>query len=197
MKDTIITDKIIVLKDTLAQITHAINLTESTGDNSQLISNSITILIALIAALIALYQVKSNIISSSRITWIENLRTAISEYVAEVNDCAIIICNVHFKCLQRDQGEIDEIIEEYYPLYIIASRKIDKLGSKVLLYLNSDETNHKKIEDIITGIDKQLHKDKMSDLDEKKIEDDIKEILKSAKLIFKTEWAKSKKIFKI
>ena len=47
---------------------------------NSIIENSITIIIALIAGIIALYQVKSNIVSSTRINWIENLRLSISEY---------------------------------------------------------------------------------------------------------------------
>ena len=197
MKDTIITDNIVVLNDTLAQITHTINLNENTGDNSQLISNSITILLALIAALIALYQVKSNIISSSRITWIENLRTAISEYVAEVNVCANIITNMHHECVKVDIDKIEEVVLKFYPSYTESSKEIDKLGNKVLLYLNSDEEKHEKIEAIIVSIDQQLHKKKMADLDKNKIERDIKKVVKISKQIFKTEWTKSKKIFKI
>jgi hypothetical protein len=36
-------------------------------------TNLVTILIALIAGLVALYQVKSNVISEARIKWMESL----------------------------------------------------------------------------------------------------------------------------
>jgi len=197
MKDTIITDNIVVLNDTLTQITHLINLNESSGDNSQLISNLITILIALAAALIALYQVKSNIISNSRIIWIENLRTALSEYIAEVINCANILQNM-YDCRLKDSGsEKEEALERYYSSYAESSTKIDKLGNRARLYLNSDETDHMKIEEIILNIDKHFHKDKLSDIDKARIEKNVNDIVNTSKLIFKTEWTKTKKIFKM
>jgi len=46
----------------------------------------IPIIVALIAASIAILQVKMNIINSARIQWIENLRKQISTYITEVDN---------------------------------------------------------------------------------------------------------------
>jgi len=66
-----------------------------------------------------------------------------------------------------------------------------------LLYLNSDEGDHKQIENIIENIYKHLHKDKLSELNTSYVESELNEMIKISKTVFKKEWKKSKKIFKI
>ncbi|MBZ9631828.1 hypothetical protein LB465_13650 [Salegentibacter sp. LM13S] len=67
-QDSIVSDTL-KIEDSIYHFQHTLELTASSG-YSQIWTNAITIFLALVASLIALYQVKSNIISSSRIKWI-------------------------------------------------------------------------------------------------------------------------------
>ncbi|MES2656064.1 MAG: hypothetical protein V4620_10775 [Bacteroidota bacterium] len=193
MKDTLIKYD----TSTITKIQHLISLNESNSGTSQLITNIVTILIGLIAGIIALYQVKSNIISSARINWIENLRESISSYCSEVTNCATIIANMHNSCKGKTGEDLDKTILEYYSIYYDSANKSYKLGTKVFLYLNSKEKNHKEIEDLIYEISDHLHNRPMAELNRDKLEKDLNEIVKISKTIFKKEWDKSKKIFRI
>ncbi|NDW19246.1 hypothetical protein D0T53_10010 [Dysgonomonas sp. 216] len=198
MKDTLISDHIVVLKDTIAQVNHSITFNANPDSDNQLITNVITILLALVAALIALYQVKSNVISSARITWIENLRCALSEYSAEVINCAMIITNMREKCLGVKKEEIDMIIDKHYSSYVESANLINRLSCRVLLYLNAKEDKHQQIEKCIDKIEQYLHeKNNLKSDNRAAIEEQLNEIVKLSKLIFKEEWDKSKKIFRI
>lgn len=197
MNDTITFENIILSRDTLLCLSNEIENSYNGIDNNQIIPNLITILLAFIAAFIALFQVKSNVISSSRIKWIEDLRTTLSEYTAEVNLCTSIILNMRNESLKVSKENRDKTIREFYPNYIESSRKIDSLGNKVLLHLNSDKLPHKIIEKNIAAIYDQLHKNMMVSLNQDLIEFEIAEIIKNAKIIFKTEWEKSKKIYNL
>jgi hypothetical protein len=196
MIDTIPEVKI-VCNDSLKLTNHVIKIINESGDNSHFTTNIITIVLALIAGLIALYQVKSNIISSSRIAWIENLREAISTYVAEVSECSVIIANMHSTLKGKTGEDFEKTLNIHYPKYSDSSKAIDKFGSKVLLYLNPQEESHKRIEDLIEGISDHLHKKKMAELDRDKIDTDLKKIITISKEIFKKEWTKSKGLFRI
>jgi len=195
IKDTIINDSIII-KDSIYTISHNITLPDN-SDNSQLITNGITIFLALTAALIALYQVKSNIISSARITWIENLRDAISNYTVEVSNCATILENTMDEGKGRSDDEIEKILKDNYHLYFVSSSKSNILAHKIYLYLNSQEDDHKEIEILIKKISNHLHKTHLKELNKDEIEVDVEKIISISKRIFKKEWTKSKKLFKI
>lgn len=162
---------------------------------SQLITNSVTIFIALIAGMIALYQVKSNIIASSRINWIENLRETISSYCMEIENCCLAKINLHDERKGKTGLELEKVLDKFYQPYVESSREVDKLSKKALLYLNSKEDVHKKIEDLINQNINLVH-DKKND-NRNEIQKNIIEIINLSKKVFKIEWEKSKKIFKI
>ena len=197
MKNTIIKDSVILVTDTITKIQHVINLNTAGDNSSQLVTNIVTILIGLIAGIIALYQVKSNIISSARISWIENLRDSISAYCVEVGNCAVILTNMFNETKGKPLDEITKIISRHYPLYSESTNKSSRLGNKIVLYLNSDEINHKTIEELIDKISEHLHKKPLAELDKDQLEKNVNEIIKVSKIIFKTEWDKSKKVFRI
>lgn len=184
-------------KTSIAEIEHLIKVQCQHINETELSTNLITILVALLAAIIALYQVKANIISNSRINWIENLRQDISLYCSEISNCGLIIQNMHDATKDKDNEELVETLKQHYPLYHQSANKSELLGNKVKLYLNSDEAIHKKIEDLINGISDHLHKNKTSELNRSQLHSDIDEIIFNAKIIFKQEWKKSKKIYKI
>ena len=64
-------------------------------------------------------------------------------------------------------------------------------------YLNNKEENHNKIETLINNIYDNLHKKNFYRVNIDEVQDDLDEIVKISKLIFKKEWEKSKKIFKL
>lgn len=196
INDTILKDSL-KIKNTLHELTQNTSLIENCDDNTQLYTNLITIFLALIAALIALYQVKLNTISSARITWIENLRDSISNYTAEVTKCAIILENMSVEFKNKNVIEIEEILKNDYEKYVESSYKSEILASKIKLYLNSNEKEHQKIEFLINKITNHIHEQEIKDIDRVKLQKYIEEIIKISKQIFKKEWKKSKQIFKI
>lgn len=165
--------------------------------NSDYIQTIITIFIALLAGFVALYQVKSNTISAARITWIENLRDALSCYCMEVTKCGGVVSNMRDDVIGKSEKEKKEIIEKLYPRYEESTINCNKFACKVMLYLNSKEKKHALIEAKMEEIYIQLHVKKTSEFNAEKFNDDMNFIIDQAKLIFKTEWDKSKKIFRI
>lgn len=197
MKDTVIRDSLFMLNDSLTQIHQVINLHSDNGNSSALWTNVITIIFASIAAFIALYQAKSNIISKSRINWIENLRDSISSYCIEISRCIIIQKIMISDCQGKTDEEISVIIKEQYPKFSEVALNSGKLAYKISLYLNSKEDIHKLIENLIKRINKHVHVQilNVSIIDE--VENDLEEIISISKIIFKTEWDKSKKLYKL
>ncbi len=196
IQDTILKDSII-LKNNIYKFSHEIAFNGSNNDDTQITSNVITISLALIAALIALHQVKSNIISSARITWIENLRNSISEYTIGASNCIVLLKNMLSKCDGKSKEEAFKIIENDYSIYFKEMKETDVLANKILLYLNSKEELHREIEELIKKISKNTHQANPKEIDSDEIEADIDKIIEKSKLIFSKEWTKSKKLFKI
>lgn len=166
--------------------------------NSILITNIVTILIALIAGVVAIYQVKLNVISNSRIKWIENLRDTISHYNAEITNLSIQIGNfaAETKNLSEGSPQYKDFVKEHYRNYLELVVVTDKLKNKILLYLNGKEEKHRKIEEHIHLISNKLHKSDVYHINFEEIEIHQKEIIKNSKEIFKKEWDKSKRLFK-
>jgi len=169
----------------------------STQDfNTQILTNGLTILIGLLAGLIALFQVKSNVISSSRITWIENLRLTVSDYCVEVLVHTNVLVNIFKDSKGMSEPEIDELSKMYYSEIVDSRIRMLKLENKLRLYLNSKESDHKDIEDSIYEISKLLDV-KMNDQRLNKIEEEVEKINRRTKVVIKKEWDRSKKLFRI
>lgn len=66
--------------------------------------------LALLAGLIALYQVKANVISSARIKWIEEFKTNVSEFIAFSNEC-LFAYDLHAK---KGEDNETEYFNKYY-----------------------------------------------------------------------------------
>lgn len=195
IQNSIISDSL-KINDTIFHFYHNLNLTNG-SDYSQIWTNGITIFLALIASLIALFQIKSNIISSSRIKWIENLRNDLSNYATEVANCSMILERQIAESEGKRKDEIYQVTEKFYSDYTESHMRSDVLAQKILLYLNSEKEDHKKIEDLIQKISSQLHREDLKKLDGEVIDKEIEEIIRISKRILKVEWEKSKKIFKL
>lgn len=166
---------------------------EKEFDWNDFFKNALTILLALIAGLITLYQMKSNIISSSRIRWIEELKELLSKLYSET----LKAHNAHRNCINAGKTEEKEEFNAQYENYSNYLSNFNSISNKIKMHLNSNEPAHRNIENIIDRIDMKLSSDQILNFDQKNIENDLKEIVLNSKIIFKEEWDKSKKIFKI
>jgi len=146
--------------------------------------------LALLAGLIALYQVKANVISSARIKWIEEFKTNISEYIASFNE-AVFAAQIHLRSPDKDEME-------YYNKYFNAINKNHILENKIRLNLNLKEK-------IYQDIDKDLNdiKDILDTQGISNIKDEVEEqvllkfnsLAENTSKALKFEWDKSKKMF--
>lgn len=193
MPDSLIIDILSILQDTLV-----VTLPEQKPENSQLTTNILTIGLALVAAFIALYQVKLNIISSARIRWIENLKENISEYCVIIEQIRIHKHYTVYHLSKTSDSDIKEkISEESYKEYTLKSAQLDILKNKILLNLNSDESLHKNIEAILNRLANITHSTNVSDEYDSEVGNLIDRLIEESKEVFKTEWKKTKRIFKI
>lgn len=160
-----------------------------------LITNSVTIFIALVAGMVALHQVKLNVISAARIKWIEDLRETLSLYCCEIE----IATNAKLDLVDERKGksgkELEEVLDKFYNPYVNASKEVQKLQSKIFLYLDSENPQHKRIEDLLLQNSLFLHR--TSEDNRIEMRKNIAEITKIAKVIFKIEWRKSEVLFKL
>src|SRR5690606_38489477 len=98
--------------------------------SESIITNSITIFIALLAGMVAIYQVKLNVISAARIKWVEDLRETLSLYCCEIE----IATNNRLDLLDARKGksgeELEEVLDKFYVPYVSATKEVQKLQSK-------------------------------------------------------------------
>jgi|GEM_PF-1620934 len=165
------------------------------GDKSSILDyilkNGITILLALIAGLLALYQVKSNIIATARIKRIDDLRTTLSELYDAANDTLLYYVN-------KEEHEDDpENCDKYYDKYAHNMSRFNILSNKVKMSLDSSKPNHLKLENLISEVDNLLDFENISNCDSGILENKLKEIVLSSKDIFSEEWNHSKKLFSL
>lgn len=172
--------------DTLHHTFRVINSAEQTSIMDKVLENSLTIIIALIAGLVALYQVKSNIVSSARIRWIENLRLDISE----LYNCSLSTM-LYFNMYQtkRDMKDFDK--------YDSAHSKFFVLANKVRMQLNLKEEKHKELIQLLNQVEDMMDPKNIQKHDQEIVEIELKKIVSISRDIFKIEWDRSKKIFRI
>jgi hypothetical protein len=158
-----------------------------------LVKNLITIVLALIAGFIALYQMKSNIISSARIRWIEQLRESLSNLYPN----ALNVFNAYeMHIIYQDRADAVQS-NLFYGKYLQHLSDYNSLSAKIKMQLNSNEPEHKSIEDILDEVDEKINQAMTLSVSLEGVDNDLLRILNHSKNIFKLEWEKSKKIFKI
>lgn len=162
-------------------------------DWNELYKNLITIFLGLVAAFIALYQMKSNIISSARIRWIEDLKDCLSKFYTVSLDVVNSYENYVIYSKENDRSNKDA----YYNSYDSHMTHFNILMNRIKMQLNSSEVEHRQIEEIIDRIDLKLGKINVTTVTQQEIEIDLKQIVMISKIIFKKEWEKSKKLFEI
>lgn len=150
----------------------------------------IPILIALLAGIIALYQVKLNNITSARIRWIESLRLIISKYISELDDLNTRISNV---ITRVSEGEgLNKVFNEKYDMMRKSIKTINQLGNQIKLYLNPNENLHSKLESHLDKFEerslKDFHETQMNELKQLS-----SHCINTARDILKKEWDKASK----
>jgi hypothetical protein len=142
---------------------------------------------SVIAGILALYQIKSNIVASARIRWNEELKKTLSDYYSDSLN-ASAYCNDFVK----DKNNVEKEDK-----YMTALSKYNALSNHVRMQLNSGESEHNRIEIIMDKIDRLLDDDSIKEIDIRVVEIDLKEIVALSKIIFKKEWKKAKSLWKI
>jgi hypothetical protein len=110
------------------------------GNNSNWFELSIPFFVAIIGGLIAIYQVRINIIKSARINWIENLRDNISRFISSTENVRIILDTMRLDV--KDGIEPNKTFSDNKQTLITAFRESIMYATKVRLYLNMDESLH-------------------------------------------------------
>ncbi|SNR72463.1 hypothetical protein [Flavobacterium sp. ov086] len=189
IKDTINNYKVISVPLKNASYKIIINQFPSeTSIGEKILENSLTIIIALIAGLVALYQVKSNIVSTARIKWIETLKEDISN-----------LYNYALSAVFFYSEYINETDNDIYLKYLEAHSKFYVLSNRIKMQLNIKETKHNDLNTILDEIDSMLDSSnkQLKNITQENVEEKLREIVIISRDIFKIEWEKSKKIFKI
>lgn len=161
-------------------------------------SSGITVLLALLAAFIALHQVKSNVISSSRIKWIEEFKNDISEHSTAVRQ---MIYNYGMHLKYRDENEDPNIKNyRYYDEYIKCHYKAAIHESNLRMNLNLDENMFIEIKKTLDKV--RINIDNFNsklDADQTYTETAIllNRLRDQSQQALKIEWKKSRKIFYI
>jgi len=153
------------------------------------LKNGITILIALVAGFIALLQVKSNVISIARIKWMDDLRNNLGEVCDSAMDTSLNFSN-------HMDNEKEDLYDDYGK-YLLSYSKFTIASSKTILLLDSESNIHSQIETLIEDIDVMLDDENIEETTQDEISTKLDEIIKLSKQVFKKEWKRSKKVFKL
>ena len=87
--------------------------------------------------------------------------------------------------------------DSHYIDYATNMARYNSISNKIRMQLNSNEPDHKAIEEILDRIDIKLDEENIVNFTGKELEVDLKIIIAHSKTIFKSEWEKSKKLYKI
>ena len=156
----------------------------------------IPIFVAFMAGILTLFQIKSNTFSAARIKWTENLRSSISEYIAISYTVSFYLHNT----VKADSENATEIGDQNMKMASSETQKLNQVGNRIRLYLNSNEELHKILEDLLDQFEESQYEILRSKSD--RTEDQLrieKEIISISKSILKESWehAKSTKIREI
>lgn len=153
-----------------------------------LFSIIIPIIVVVIAGLLALCQVKANIISSARIEWTQNLRKTLSLFLSEVMNI-----NLHLREMASsyDSSNKDEFREKYIKQYD-NFKKVNEYACQIKLFLNNQkEKDHRDLQVYIEKYVDKATKDK--EFDDIDYLDDMQNIIiETSQKILKQAWEDAK-----
>ncbi|MFM7853364.1 MAG: hypothetical protein ACKO96_15950, partial [Flammeovirgaceae bacterium] len=119
-----------------------------------------------------------------------------SDYCTTTQDTLVLLKNIINKAQEQGTSNYQDFQKDYKD-YFEKSSVSRKLGFKIRLYLNQNERKHKDIIDLLNEIDSTLESKKVVDIKTEDMDMDILKIITLTRQIFKEEWEKSKKIFKL
>lgn len=151
----------------------------------------IPILLVIIAGLLALFQIKANIIASARIEWTQNLRKTISQFLSE-----IMILNFNIKRVLEliEEGKTTDA-ETLYNSQTDSFKKVHEYGNQIKLFLNNQkEKEHIELQELIEKyLKNSTHGIKAKEFSElEKLEQDI---IKSSQKMLKQTWEDAKTFY--
>lgn len=191
-------DSLQLLNDTIVKMGNDIHITLRQTPDSIFSPTTVSIIAIFISGMIALYQVKLNVITKARVEWIESLRETLCEYFKEVLTARIIFIDMLGDSNGKDEERNEEILNEDYPKFRDAKLKVEKLATKIRLYLDNKKEKHVEIENTMNKIDTYLNNSNMTELKYNILKADIDHIILLSREIIDEEWAwaKSKNPFK-
>lgn len=147
----------------------------------------------IIAGLLALFQAKLNIISNSRIKRIEVLRELISDYCMEVMH---LVDLKGYLFEERDLSGLDEkvhqnLLSEHVKSFDHSKNKINKIQTKILLFLEYKHENEKELKKIMVQNNSLI--DDSDNLGKSKIANNVNKLVKESTELFVKELNKSSK----
>jgi len=106
----------------------------------------VPILVAFLAGLLALLQVKANIISTARIEWTQSLRGNLSCFLSEAK-----ILNVNLKIvIKLLENDEKKRAQKFYEENLENLKKTHEYGTQIKLFLNNeDEKEHQELQDLV------------------------------------------------
>lgn len=133
-----------------------------------------------------LAQVRANNISQARINWIQDLRSELSSYNGEV-----AIINFYLQeVIELNESDKKEEAKKLYNEQIERIKDARQYAFKIKLFLNKDETDHSKLENLID----QYYKAALEDYSTVKSDFDSisNDILDVSRKILKDAWEQAK-----
>lgn len=164
------------------------NKTFSSPHNLEL---TIPIIVAILGGLLAIYQVKMNIIKSARIKWIENLRDTLSHFISATSN---IEHTLDLMTSDVDKGiNPDKAFYNHSTSFIGSANESVRYATKISLYLNILEPIHKELASkidhfIVISTDAFDKKGEERSKAKKIIGKNIQEIVRLSQKIIKIEW---------
>lgn len=155
---------------------------------NMVLTSLIPILVAVIGGLLAILGIKGNIISTARIQWVQDLRTALCEYV-EANE------KLHIHLLDEKKRQLESFEFDTLSLLIM----VNKHGNRIALFLNRSKARHQKSHVELYGAIQQLESELSAYVkkeyevpDDDKVESLKKAVLEKAGIVLKEAWEDSK-----
>lgn len=161
-----------------------------------LITNFVTILLALIAGSIALYQVKLNAISNARLKRLESTQDDVSKFIVAASKLFAIRDNTGKKIQDLKEGEKEALINESYQDFFKLAAEVGAYASRIRISLNLDKETENELNTLINKIQNGLTNVAQLNLNAREFESDLENLITLTRKYIKGEWDKTEGFFK-
>ncbi|MDX9696382.1 MAG: hypothetical protein RBT49_11385 [Bacteroidales bacterium] len=198
MQETLVIRSFVILIDSIQNFQLILDPKQfqSSSTMSQTAPIIIPILVAAIAAIIALYQVKLNIILKARMSWIEKLRKEISDFISTATNLYFMIKSQknEIETLEKHSDKKNNTtIGKFQKEILEYCIDLKKQGSNIKMFLITDDEHNKEIENQINLITDISEKSNVQDYD--KLKEAIDTLVSSSMNVFNDEWEKANRLF--